>query len=63
MYLGRMPAFVDLGQRHLEKENKPPTVTVNGVKEFLVPVDLFGLPFGLPSLLADIEEIRFGYKK
>ena len=53
-----LPLFIELAQRHLEKEARP----VPNQKEFNVPVDLVQLACGDSGLTSTIEELILVYQ-
>ena len=63
--IGTMPVFVQMVQRHFEKENPSPaeTFAAGSRMTYKAPVDLLRLTISEPALTSDMEEVTFTYGK
>lgn len=57
-----LPSFLNVGQRHFEKEKPSGRDSGESGVGFILPVDLLGLTL-TPSLTADIESVEMVYRK
>jgi len=59
--LGKMPAVLELGHKHLEKSHSGPLWSTKSERAYQVPVDLWALMLG-QSYVAEVESIEFVYR-
>ena len=63
--LGRMPTFLSMMHRHLEKENSGEGdggTSFSGTVTFNVPVDLLSLTISDKALLREVESVALTYR-